>query len=537
MLCFVVLPGQMSFCTCAAYLQKKAKVLKASVKPVFQRGASKKTLYLHPVINETFLNHMRNLSLQLLTYCLFFLTVIFGCEKSEDTTYAYDLLFFTESYAPFNFEEGGAITGFAPELLDEIAAELNVKPDISLLPWSEAVSMLDDTPNGVLFSMVLNSERKNKYKWAGPFAALEYHFYKASHSDLNLSSLEDAKNVDAIGVVEGYSITIYLESQGFSNLVYVNDHRDGFEMLLQGEIDLYPSDRLSAQAALAASGNLYYHVKNIFPIKTELLYFAFNKSVADEVVADFQHAIDRLKQSGFIRQLSQQYLNTADFPGVLQIYTENYPPLTFMNDFGEITGFGTDIVNEIMQRNNLFEPIKMTTWSNAYNMALINPNFCLFTMDRTEIRDTLFQWVGPIGTNETYFFVKADSDITINSIEDAMALDAVGTVNSWFSDQYLRDLGFTNLVSDGDPGVVVEWLMAGEVDAFVCSSLTIADILMANDFAYADVRGEFVLMSSDFYISFSKNTPETMVNLWQQTLDAMKDDGTYDAIYERWLAN
>ena len=279
------------------------------------------------------------------------IAMLAACEKSEDTSYHYDLEFFTENYAPFNYEKDGRITGFAPQLLDEIGRELNFTPDISLLPWGEAVSMLESTHNGVLFSMVLNSKRKDLYKWAGPIAALEYHFYKDSQNDLVIHSLEDAKGLNAIGVVDGYSITLYLESQGFTNLLYVNDHQDGFERLLQGEIDLYPSDRLSAQAALAESGHLYYHVKSILPIKTELLYFAFNPQVPDGVVADFQQAIDHLKQSGFLRQLSQQYLNTSEFPGVLQIYTEDYPPLTYMNDFGEVTGFGTDIVREIMQRN------------------------------------------------------------------------------------------------------------------------------------------------------------------------------------------
>jgi len=480
---------------------------------------------------------MKNPLLTLYVCCMLFIPLITSCEKTEDESHDVDLKFFTESYAPFNYEENGTIAGFAPRLLDEISRELGFTPDISLLPWSESVSMLDNSHNGVLFSMVLNSERRDHYKWAGPFASLEYHFYTDSQSDLNLHSLEDAKSIDAIGVVEGYSITAYLEDQGFQNLVYVDDHQQAFEHLLQGEIQLYPSDRLSAQSALEASGHMYYHVKNILPLRTELLYFAFNEMVPDHVVADFQHTIDQFKENGFLRQLSQQYLNTSDYPGTMQIYTESYPPLTFMNDFGEITGFGTDIVTEIMKRNNLYEEIRLTTWSNAYDMALDNPNFCLFTMDRTEERDTLFQWVGPIGTNETYFYTRSGSGIVINSIEDAMALDAVGTVNSWYSDQRLRELGFTNLLSDGDPGVVVEWLMNGEVDAFVCSALTISDILQANEYVYADVDGEFVLMSSDFYISFSKNTPLETVNQWQHALDNMQDDGTYDAIYQKWLDN
>lgn len=480
---------------------------------------------------------MKNKLVQLSAACLFIFAAITACEKTEQENYEYELAFFTENYAPFNYEANGKIAGFAPALLDEIAGRLGFNPGISVLPWSESLSMLDNTSNGVLFSMVLNNERKDQYKWAGPFAALEYHFYADSHNDLNINSLEDAKNADAIGVIEGYSITTYLEEHNFPNLVYVDDHQQGFEKLLQGEIALYPSDKLSAQSALDESGHLYYHVKNMLPIKTELLYFAFNNMVPDDVVADFQRTIDELKQNGFLRQLSQEYLNTADFPGTMQLYTENYPPLTYMNDFGEITGFGTDIVREIMQRNNLYEDIRLTTWSNAYQMALDNPNFCLFTMDKTSQREPLFQWVGPIGTNETFFYTRADSDIHINSIEDAMTLDAIGTVNSWYSDQHLQELGFTNLVSDGSPGVVVEWLMNGEVDAFVCSGLTISDILSANDYSHAEVDPAFLLMSSDFYITFSKNTPVSIVDAWQQTLDKMEADGTYDVIHQKWLAN
>ncbi len=156
--------------------------------------------------------------------------------------------------------------------------------------------------------------------------------------------------------------------------------------------------------------------------------------------------------------MHQKYLNTSHFPGILQIYTEDYPPLTFLNSYGEASGFGTDLVHEIMKRNGIYADIKLSTWSNGYELALHNPNFCLFTMDRTEIRENLFQWVGPIGTNATYFYTKAGSGISINSLDDARNLGSVGTVSSWFSDQHLRDLGFTNLVSEEDPGAMTKSL-------------------------------------------------------------------------------
>jgi ABC-type amino acid transport substrate-binding protein len=42
-------------------------------------------------------------------------------------------------------------------------------------------------------------------------------------------------------------------------------------------------------------------------------------------------------------------------------------------------------------------------------------------------------------------------------------------------------------------------------------------------------------MSSDFYIAFSANSSEAIVKQWQDALDAAKGDGTYQAIYDKWL--
>ncbi len=457
------------------------------------------------------------------------------CKKDEENKYPHQLRFITEDYKPFNYLEESKLTGLAPDLLKEICNKLNIPFEVEVLPWSEGYSAAQADDNAMLFSTILNEERRDLFKWAGPFASLDWSFYAEAQNVLSLASLDDAKNVGSIGVLQDYAIEQYLVQQGFTNLVYCNDHIDAFNRLLNGEIDLYPSDRIVTEASMNSMGHSYYSVKSILPIRTEMVYFAFNKNVPDEVVADFQNEIDMLKQNGFLKSLYQKYMHRSDHPGTMQIYTENYPPLSFMNQYGEISGLGSELVYEIMQRNNIFVDIKVTSWSNAYELALHNPNFCLFTMERTEIRENLFQWVGPIATNSTYFYVKAGSGIVINSLEDARNLNAIGTVNSWYSDQILRDLGFTNLVSDPDPFVMTIKLMQEEVDAFVISSMVFPDILLKEGYDYNDVHPAYTLIATDTYISFSKNTPVSTVDVWQSTLDAMKQDGTYDAIYKRWL--
>ena len=457
------------------------------------------------------------------------------CDKESQESYDFDFRFITEEYAPFNYTEGGSLTGLAPELLKEICRDLGIPFEVEVLPWSEGYAALQESDNVVLFTTSLNAARRDQFKWAGPFAALEWHFYADAQATLSIQSLDDARQVGAIGVIADYTMEQYLVQQGFTNLVYCDDNADAFQKLLQGEIDLLPSERITAEATLNEMGKTPYHVKEAWPIKTEMLYFAFSPQVPDDVVADMQDGIDQLKRNGKLQLLSEEFLHTNNFPGTFQVYTEDYPPLTFINSYGQVSGYGSDIVFEIMKRNGQFHDVKLSSWSNGYELALNNPNFILYTMDRTDIRENLFQWVGPIGTNATFFYTRAGSGTEINSIDDAKALNAVGTVSSWFSDQVLRGMGFTNLVSDNSPAVMTLKLMEGEIDAFVCSGVTFPTILAEQGFEYHEVNEAFTLMSSDFYIAISLGTPVSVVNQWQSALEAMQQDGTYEAIQRKWF--
>ncbi|PKP05608.1 MAG: hypothetical protein CVU10_09645 [Bacteroidetes bacterium HGW-Bacteroidetes-5] len=462
--------------------------------------------------------------------------LIWGCEKSTTDAYPYTFKFITENYKPLNYIENSVVEGLAPDLLKEICKRMNIPFIVELLPWNEGYALTQNTPNAVLFSTVLNSSRKDLFKWAGPIASLDWVFYSLPSFINTINSLDDAKKSGIkIGVVKDYSIEQYLKQEGFTNFIYCTDNVNAFDKLIKGEIDLYPCDKITAQAALKSLNKSIYSVTAKYTIRTDLLYYAFNKQVPDEVVADFQQTIDILKREGKLRALTQEYLNSLDSPGVLQVYTEQYPPLTFRNINGEITGFGTDVALEIMKRTGSLEHIKLSNWSNGYELALNNPNVCLFTMDRTPLRQNLFQWVGPIGTNTTWFYTKAGSGITITSIDNAKTLTSIGTVTSWFSDQHLRSLGFNNLVSDSDPKVMAKKLMDGEIKAFVCSGVTFGDILKEIGYQYSSVVPAFSLMSSDYFIAFSKNTPESVVSKWQTALESAKQDGTYNAIYSKWF--
>jgi polar amino acid transport system substrate-binding protein len=220
----------------------------------------------------------------------------------------------------------------------------------------------------------------------------------------------------------------------------------------------------------------------------------------------------------------------------VQMLTEEYPPVTFMKD-GKVSGFVTDIVREIIARQGIPDNIRLTAWDEAYNAALNNPNVVLFSAERTEKRENLFQWVGPVGKNSAIFYAKKGTGIKIDSLEDAKKVAAIATTTHWFTEQYLKDKGFGNLVSSPLPVTSVKQLMNGEVRLSIFTDITIPEIVKNAGYSMSDLEPVFTVSSTYFYIAVSRGTPVEMVKKWQAALDGLKADGTFEKIYRAYIPN
>jgi ABC-type amino acid transport substrate-binding protein len=167
------------------------------------------------------------------------LLLVTSCKKEDEKWNKTQLKFISEEYKPFNFSDNSNASGLAPDLLKYVCSQLNMGCKIEFMPWTDGCNEVLNTDNTVLFTTVLNSVRKDKFKWAGPFASLDWNFYAAKRNSNSLSSLDDAKTVGKIGVIAKYATEEFLVQEGFTNLVYCNDVPDAFTKLLNGEIDLF----------------------------------------------------------------------------------------------------------------------------------------------------------------------------------------------------------------------------------------------------------------------------------------------------------
>lgn len=221
-------------------------------------------------------------------------------------------------------------------------------------------------------------------------------------------------------------------------------------------------------------------------------------------------------------------------PQPLHLYTEEYPPINFSLN-GQPTGLATEMVRAIMRRTGQNAPISLVPWARGYQLALTRPNTGLFVTMRTPERERLFKWVGPLTRNVTSFYALRSSGLSIEGLEQARAFDEIAVPRDWYSHQRLLAKGFSNLTPVTGPSQVVSMLKRGRVKLMVLDNLSLSALLAQGDIRADEVQLLFTLMHSDSYIAFSTQTDAALIRRWQRELDGMKADGSFAAIYRKWL--
>jgi polar amino acid transport system substrate-binding protein len=464
------------------------------------------------------------------------LVLVFGFAAAAQAAAAQPagLQVLTEQSPPLNFVQDGEVTGLATAVVRELIKRTGTASSIRLVPWQEGYQALQAQPDVALFSTVMTAERKPLFQWVGPLAVLDTNLYARKGSGIAIANLDDARKVNRIATVTKYYSDQVLQQEGFTNTRSYPSREATVRALLDGEVQLLASSNLGMPAALEAMGGSMDDVETAFTLSTDLFYIAFSKGTAPQRVARWQHALDAMKRDGSFAKLYARWLPAETPPGVFQLVTEEYPPITFMKD-GKPSGFVTDMVREITARQGVADTIRLTSWKNAYNMALLHPRVVLFSAERTPQRENLFQWVGPVGKNSAMLYAKKGAGIRIDSLEDAKQMGAIATTTNWFTEQHLKREGFVNLRSSPDPRANVGQLMNGEVQLSIFTDITIPEIVRDAGYRLDDLEPVFTVIQTYFYIAVSKDTPVEVVQAWQSTLDSMKRDGSFERIYRRYL--
>ncbi|MBF0388081.1 MAG: transporter substrate-binding domain-containing protein [Candidatus Omnitrophica bacterium] len=448
-------------------------------------------------------------------------------------------------FIPAYFLKDGKPAGIDTDIASAALKNAGVAFEISTAEsWTEAYNATLNGTNRALLTTGYSAERKDSFKWAGPTTKGLYGIFTKGESSPDYPiRIDAAKKLEAIAAVKGWLDTTTLEGLGFKNLVYFDSYNDAVKAFMNDEVKYISSEFFHLTMTLPAG----YYLKNVHVVsryRTVFHYLAFSKDVSDAVVSKVQAEIDKLIANNMATEMANKYFRItlpAELSlGTIQLFSEVSPPCNFYTGVSvdrHPDGSSVEIVNEIQKRNGHVDGINISTWVDSYAVPQYLPNSAIFTAARTPEREKKFQWVGPLVAYRTFFYTLAASGLTVNNLEQAKALKSVATPQEWYTHDFLRKNDFPNIVTTAQTSEqAFKQLISGEVEALFMADMEVEWLAQKAGISADKLVKHFDAVDFDGYIAFSLNTKKETVAQWQANLDAMKADGTFKAIWDKWFS-
>ncbi|OEU65575.1 MAG: hypothetical protein BA863_01495 [Desulfovibrio sp. S3730MH75] len=211
---------------------------------------------------------------------------------------------------------------------------------------------------------------------------------------------------------------------------------------------------------------------------------------------------------------------------------ENYPPYSYEVD-GLAEGLISDIVHIIQEQvGEQSSKITFYPWARSYQNLQDGTSDVLFPMARTPEREKLFKFVGPVATSVVYLYRKKETDVYVDSVEEAKRVGRIGVTRNDIFHQLLVKWGFANLDVSSSRDSDFRKLYKGRVDLVPLSEYdmyhffqNIPDL----DESMFEKAGRHIYTVRS-YIAFGTHVPDAVVLKWQKSLDAIKESGVYQDI-------
>lgn len=215
----------------------------------------------------------------------------------------------------------------------------------------------------------------------------------------------------------------------------------------------------------------------------------------------------------------------------LMIITEDYPPLNFVEN-GVLRGPSVDIVKAIQDRLNIKNVIKVYPWARGYHLLKTKTNTALFSTTLSKKREGLFKWVGPIAEKKIGFFAKKSRGIRLKSLADAQGF-MIGVQRDGVGMQLLEEWGHKKIDASTGAEANLKKLMGGRNDLWFSSNATVAGNSKKLNIDVNELEQVLVIDNTFMYIAFNEGTSDEIINLWQDTYDALVKEGVVKNIFQQ----
>lgn len=254
-----------------------------------------------------------------------------------------------------------------------------------------------------------------------------------------------------------------------------------------------------------------------------------SNSAAETTAADTEAAESQAEET------TAEEAKTTDGGTLIVGFDQDFPPMGFVGDDGEYTGFDLELAQEVAKRLGLEYKAQPIAWDSK-DMELESGNIdCIWNGFTMTGREDDYTWTEPYMANQQVFVVANNSDI--NSQADLagkiVEVQADSSAEAALKEAPELTATFKELLTTADYNTAFMDLEQGAVDAIAMDVIVAGyQIQQRNaDFKILDDS----LSEEEYGVGFKKGNTELRDKV-QSTLEEMAEDGTLQEVSEKWFS-
>ena len=254
-----------------------------------------------------------------------------------------------------------------------------------------------------------------------------------------------------------------------------------------------------------------------------------SNSAAETTAADTEAAESQAEET------TAEEAKKTDGGTLIVGFDQDFPPMGFVGDDGEYTGFDLELAQEVAKRLGLEYKAQPIAWDSK-DMELESGNIdCIWNGFTMTGREDDYTWTEPYMANQQVFVVANDSDI--NSQADLagkiVEVQADSSAEAALKEAPELTATFKELLTTADYNTAFMDLEQGAVDAIAMDVIVAGyQIQQRNaDFKILDDS----LSEEEYGVGFKKGNTELRDKV-QSTLEEMAEDGTLQEVSEKWFS-
>ncbi len=218
---------------------------------------------------------------------------------------------------------------------------------------------------------------------------------------------------------------------------------------------------------------------------------------------------------------------------VIKLGYVDFPPYEFEHE-GKPSGILVDIVNTIFQKADIPVELQLYPFKRAYNSAKVGEIDGLFNFYKTEERLEHFDYTEPVIINPLVLFVRKDSNIDFNNLEDLKGL-TIGTMHGYSYGTEFDESTLFFKDSTTSHSANFKKLALGRVDAYPCDKLVGLHVAMKNNYMSELKMLPIPVKVMDGHIGFTKGKHWKIIGKLNEVITDMQQSGEMKNLINQYI--